>query len=200
MKEMSRRGKIVVSGLAVIVVAWLGVALSGWSPLTLLGVALNSVRSAANPQGTLTVETNNTAARAGAPDARIAPRENAAAAASWPSYNRTLTSERYSPLHAIDTRTVRHLKVLCSYDTKLRESFETGPLMVDGALIGTTALDIFSIDPTNCRENWRTHEDYAIHTLGLNRGAAYLDGRLFRRPRSRLRLQIRRPLVGHSDR
>ena len=52
--------------------------------------------------------------------------------------------------------------------------------MVEGALIGTTALDIFSIDPGNCRENWRTHEDYKVRTLGLNRGAAYLDGRLFR--------------------
>jgi alcohol dehydrogenase (cytochrome c) len=179
---MRRRGKIAVSALAVIVVAWLGVALSGWSPLTLLGVALNSVRSATNPAGKFTVEMNNTSARAGTPDTRIAPGEDTEASdsGSWPSYNRTLTSERYSPLHAIDTRTVRDLKVLCSYDTKLRESFETGPLMVDGALIGTTALDIFSIDPTNCRENWRTHEDYEIHTLGLNRGAAYLDGRLFR--------------------
>ncbi len=179
---MSRRGNIVVSAFAVIVMAWFGLALGGWSPLTLLGVALNSVRSAGNPEGTLTVEMNNAPARAGAPDARIAPRENTEASdsGSWPSYNRTLTSERYSPLHAIDTRTVRDLKVLCSYDTGLRESFETGPLMVDGALIGTTALDIFSIDPTNCRENWRTHEDYEIHNLGLNRGAAYLDGRLFR--------------------
>jgi alcohol dehydrogenase (cytochrome c) len=116
------------------------------------------------------------------PDTRIAPGENTepSDSGSWPSYNRTLTSERYSPLHAIDAQNVRDLKVLCSYDTKLRESFETGPLMVDGALIGTTALDIFSIDPTNCRENWRTHEDYEIHILGLNRGAAYLDGRLFR--------------------
>jgi alcohol dehydrogenase (cytochrome c) len=179
---MSRRRKIVVSALAVIVMAWLGLALGGWPPLTLLGVALNSVRSARNPEGTLTVETNNASARAGAPDARSAPRENTEASdgAGWPSYNRTLTSERYSPLQAIDTRSVRELQVLCSYDTRLRESFETGPLMVDGALIGTTALDIFSIDPANCRENWRTHEDYAIHTLGLNRGAAYLDGRLFR--------------------
>ncbi|MEA3150319.1 MAG: hypothetical protein QOD56_1258, partial [Gammaproteobacteria bacterium] len=73
---MSRKGKIVVSALAVIVMAWLGLALGGWSPLTLLGVALNSVRSARNPEGTLTVETNNAPARAGAPDARIAPREN----------------------------------------------------------------------------------------------------------------------------
>ena len=53
--------------------------------------------------------------------------------------------------------------------------------MVEGALIATTGYDIFSIDPTTCRENWRTHESYtpAVPLLA-NRGAAYMDGRLFR--------------------
>ncbi len=176
---MRRSARIVVSALAVIVVVGLGIALSGWSPLTLLGMVLNSVRSATNAPGTLTVEVNPGFTGSGT---QRAPGENAESAdgGSWPSYNRTLTSERYSPLDAINVRTVRDLKVLCTYDTRLRESFETGPLMVEGALIGTTALDIFSIDPGNCRENWRTHEDYKVRTLGLNRGAAYLDGRLFR--------------------
>jgi alcohol dehydrogenase (cytochrome c) len=176
---VKRGAKIVVSALAVIVVGALGIAVSGWSPLTLLGTVLNSVRSADNAPGRLTLETNQ---RFSGSDTHPARDESAqpADAAGWESYNRTLTSERYSPLDAINVRTVRDLKVLCSYDTRLRESFETGPLMVDGALIGTTALDIFSIDPSNCRENWRTHEDYKVRNLGLNRGAAYLDGRLFR--------------------
>jgi alcohol dehydrogenase (cytochrome c) len=169
--------RIVVSALAIIIVVGLGIALSGGSPLILLGRVLNSVRSATNPPGTLTVEVNQGFTGSGT---QRAPGENAQSSTSWPSYNRTLTSERYSPLDTINVRTVRDLKVLCTYDTRLRESFETGPLMVEGALIGTTALDIFSIDPGNCRENWRTHEDYKVRTLGLNRGAAYLDGRLFR--------------------
>jgi alcohol dehydrogenase (cytochrome c) len=175
-----KRGKrIVVSALAILIVGGLGIALSGGSPLTLLTMALNSVRSAGSAPGTLTVEVNQGFTGSGTDRA---PAENTESldGGSWPSYNRTLTSERYSPLDTINVRTVRDLKVLCIYDTRLRESFETGPLMVDGALIGTTALDIFSIDPTNCRENWRTHEDYKVRNLGLNRGAAYLDGRLFR--------------------
>ena len=49
---------------------------------------------------------------------------------------------------------------------------------MNGALIFVTAFDIFSIDPSTCRENWRTHEDYVPATP--NRGAAYLDGMLFR--------------------
>jgi alcohol dehydrogenase (cytochrome c) len=171
--------RIVVSALAIIIVVGLGIALSGGSPLILLGRVLNSVRSATNPPGTLMVEVNPGFTGSGT---QRAPGENAQSSdgGSWPSYNRTLTSERYSPLDTINVRTVRDLKVLCIYDTRLRESFETGPLMVEGALIGTTALDIFSIDPGSCRENWRTHEDYKVRTLGLNRGAAYLDGRLFR--------------------
>ena len=52
--------------------------------------------------------------------------------------------------------------------------------MVDNALIGTTEFDIFSLNPATCAENWRTHEDYPAALLPANRGAAYLDGMLFR--------------------
>ena len=38
----------------------------------------------------------------------------------------------------------------------------------------------FSIDPATCAENWRTHEEYPAYILPTNRGAAYLDGMLFR--------------------
>ena len=52
--------------------------------------------------------------------------------------------------------------------------------MVDNALIGTTEFDIFSLNPATCAVNWRTHEDYPPALLPSNRGAAYLDGMLFR--------------------
>src|SRR5437763_14977335 len=55
------------------------------------------------------------------------------------------------------------------------------PHQVNGALIGTTEHDIFSLDPGTCKENWRTSESYTpASPLAVNRGAAYLDGRLFR--------------------
>ena len=76
---------------------------------------------------------------------------------------------------------VGKLKVLCTYDTGQYTGFTTGLIEVDGALIGTTEYDIFSIDPATCRQNWRTHEDYApAAPQGANRGAAYMDGLLFR--------------------
>ena len=129
------------------------------------------------PPGTVRTEANPAykAAAAPAPAATAAP-----AAGDWPSYNKTLTSERFSDLGQINAKNVGKLRVLCTYDTGTFSSFESGLIMVEGALIGTTEYDIFSIDPATCTLNWRTHEDIAAYILPLNRGAAYLDGMLFR--------------------
>jgi len=135
---MKHRNIVLGFVLSVVVLAVLALYLSAWSPVTLAGMVIDTFRSARSPHGTLVVE----------------PREDATPsdAGSWPSYNRTLTSERYSPLSQINTQNVRGLKVLCSYNTHLHENFNGGPIMVDGALIFTTAQDIFSIDPSNCKE------------------------------------------------
>jgi len=131
------------------------------------------------PPGTLTTEANAAykAPAAPAPPAGTTP---GASVGDWPSYNKTLTSERFSDLSQINAQNIGKLKVLCSYDTKQFTTFETGLIMVEGALIGTTEFDIFSIDPATCAQNWRTHEDYPGYLLPVNRGAAYLDGMLYR--------------------
>jgi alcohol dehydrogenase (cytochrome c) len=98
----------------------------------------------------------------------------------WPSYNRTLTSDRYATLEAVDTKNVGNLKVHCSFDTGEQVSFQTGLVEVDGSLYGTTEHDIFSIDPNNCKQNWRSHEDFPAGELKVNRGAAWFDHRVFR--------------------
>jgi alcohol dehydrogenase (cytochrome c) len=101
--------------------------------------------------------------------------------ADWPSYNRSLTSERFSVLNKITPGTIAGLKVVCSFDTGEQTSFQSGPVMTAGALFFTTATDTLSIDPRNCRLNWRAHETYKpASDLNVNRGAAYLDGRVFR--------------------
>ena len=79
-----------------------------------------------------------------------------AAEANWPSYNRTLTSERFSSLDEINTKNAAGLKTVCVYDTKQETGFQTGLVQVDGALFATTEQDTFSIDPNTCKENWRT--------------------------------------------
>jgi alcohol dehydrogenase (cytochrome c) len=129
------------------------------------------------PLGAIATETNPNYKGAAAPAPSAPP---SPAAADWPSYNKTLTSERFSDLSQINTKNVGKLKVLCTYDTWRLTAFETGLIMVEGALIGTTEFDIFSIDPSTCAEHWRTHEEYPAYILPTNRGAAYLDGMLFR--------------------
>ena len=142
-----------------------------------VGELRGAILSLFAPAGAIATETNPNYKGAAAP-APAAP--SSPAAADWPSYNKTLTSERFSDLSQINAKNVAKLKVLCTYDTWRITSFETGLIMVEGALIGTTEFDIFSIDPSTCAENWRTHEEYPSYILPTNRGAAYLDGMLFR--------------------
>ena len=143
------------------------------------------VRSWGAPPGS-TVTERNPVYKVAADLAPASPSAPSAAAAStavgsdWPSYNRTLSSERYSPLAEINVKTVGGLRILCTYDTKQYTSFEAGLIMVNGALIGTTLTDIFSINPATCEENWRTREDGPPAYVTAMRGAAYLDGKLFR--------------------
>jgi len=100
--------------------------------------------------------------------------------ADWPTYNRTLTSDRYATLEKIDNKNVIGLKVLCTFDTGEQVSFQTGLVQVDGALFATTERDTFSIDPNSCKQNWRSHEDSPSGDLKVNRGPAWLDHRVFR--------------------
>ena len=149
---------------------------------TLAGLTRSYFLTLFAPPGTTTREMN--AAYQGPATVGLASPAEASlrsvTAGDWPSYNRTLASERYSPLNEIDTNNVGKLKVLCTYDVGQYAAFESGLIMVDNALIGTTQFDIFSLNPATCAENWRTHEVYPPALLSANRGAAYMDGTLFR--------------------
>lgn len=105
---------------------------------------------------------------------------SASAQNEWPTYNRTLTSERFSPLAAIDTATVPGLKVVCSYDTGQETAFQSGLIEVDGALFATTEHDTVSLDPNTCKANWRVREEFKDSFLGAQRGVAVESGRVFR--------------------
>ena len=104
---------------------------------------------------------------------------DAPAMTDWPSYNRTLTSERYVPFDQINRTNVAGLRQLCVYDLGIDTSFQTGPIVIGRTLYGTTEMDIFAIDAATCQQKWRVHEDVK-GALPVNRGAAYLDGQLFR--------------------
>jgi len=176
---------IITVGVLGVIGAAAGGALYHFYPVQVsifAGLTRNYVLSWFAPRGTTTTELNAAYKDVGA----VKPARPAGApvpsvtAGDWPSYNRTLTSERYSQLSQISTKNVDKLKVLCTYDVGEFAAFESGLIMVDNALIGTTEFDIFSLDPATCAENWRTHEVYPPSLLPANRGAAYMDGMLFR--------------------
>ena len=144
------------------------------------GLSRNFLLTLSAPSGTVSTEANpayKAAEVAGSTTSETAAPDTSS---DWPSYNRTLTSQRYSPLTQINTKNVGKLKVLCTYDVHQFATFESGLLMVNDALIGTTEFDIFSLNPATCAENWRVHEHYQGTLLPANRGAAYMDGMLFR--------------------
>ena len=104
------------------------------------GLTRNYLVTWSAPQGTATTELN-AAYKVGGAGAPALPAEASSpggAAGDWPSYNRTLTSERHSQLNQINTKNADKLKVLCTYDVGDFAAFESGLIMVDNALIGTT--------------------------------------------------------------
>jgi len=182
---MTTKGKIfVIAGALVVSAAVVGGVLYRAFPVqisTMAGLTRNYFLTLNLPAGAVTTEAN-AAYSAPVASAPAIPADASANAATedWPSYNRTVTSQRYSQLSQINTKNVGRLKVLCTYDTHEFAAFESGLIMADNALIGTTEFDIFSLNPATCAENWRTHETYPPSLLPSNRGAAYMDGMLFR--------------------
>src|SRR5271156_5054715 len=160
---MKKKVWIIIGALFVAVVALAGILYLAFpiAMTTYGGMGLNYLKTLSTPAGTVSTETNpeykavETAAQSPAADAAWPN----AAAGDWPSYNRTPSSQRYSPLNQIDTKNVGKLKVLCTYDLHEFTSFESSLIMVNGALIGTSEFDIFSLNPATCGENWRTHLD-----------------------------------------
>jgi glucose dehydrogenase len=124
------------------------------------GMAINFFKTLGAPAGTLSTESNPPykAAETTTPSLATVAASGAAVADDWPSYNRTLSSDRYSPLSQINTKNVGKLRILCTYDVREFTSFESGLIMVNNALIGTTEHDTFSVNAATCAENWRTHE------------------------------------------
>jgi alcohol dehydrogenase (cytochrome c) len=173
---------LIIIGVLIVIGAAAGRGLYVAFPVqlsTIAGLSRDFLLTLNSPPGTVSTETNS-AYQAPSGSAPVPAVDAAESGTDWPSYNRTVTSRRFSQLDQINTKNVGKLKVLCSYDTGSFAAFESGLIMVNNALIGTTEFDIFSLDPATCALNWRTHEDYPPSLLPSNRGAAYMDGLLFR--------------------
>jgi alcohol dehydrogenase (cytochrome c) len=105
----------------------------------------------------------------------------AQSANDWPSFNRTPDGQRFAPQRQITPGNAAQMQEICRYDLHLQTSFQTGPVVLDGVMYLTTGHDTIAIDAATCAEKWRVHEDYAPAVPNdTNRGAAVMDGRVFR--------------------
>ena len=103
------------------------------------------------------------------------------ASGDWPSYNRTLPGDRYSPLGEIDGGNVSRLQSICTYALPEVTALQTGPIVVDGTMYFTTDTISYAINAGTCAERWRSvRHSPTPSRLGVNRGAAFMNGQLFR--------------------
>ncbi|HEU5041882.1 MAG TPA: PQQ-binding-like beta-propeller repeat protein [Gemmatimonadales bacterium] len=101
----------------------------------------------------------------------------------WGTYNRTLAGDRYSPLGEITPANVTRLTEVCRYETGERTPMQSGPLAVAGTIYFTSAQYTYAVEGERCRLRWRHRYEYHPRPpfdLKVNRGVAYLGGRLFR--------------------
>src|SRR5689334_19089070 len=123
MRKKSKKRLYVIAGVLIAMGA-IGAAAAGTlyyaypvQVSTFAGLARNYFLTWLAPPGTTTTEVN--AAYQGLATVGLATSEPALRSVTigdWPSYNRTLSSERHSPLSEINTNNVGKLKVLCTYD------------------------------------------------------------------------------------
>ncbi len=129
--------------------------------------------------GTSTPPSASSSAPSASAPASAAP--PAAAAADWPAYNRTPAGDRFSPLDEINRDNVAQLAAVCAYTLPEVSALQTGPIVVAGTMYFTTETRSYAIDAGTCAEKWRVERPLEKPSpLGVHRGFAYLDGRLFR--------------------
>src|SRR5580692_10635024 len=109
---------LIIIGVLIVVGAAIGGGLYLAFPVqmsTIGGLSRNYLLTLSTPAGTVSTESNAAyqAPASAAPPPPAAPPALDAAAGDWPSYNRTVTSQRYSQLNQINTKNVAQLKVLC---------------------------------------------------------------------------------------
>jgi len=100
----------------------------------------------------------------------------------WPSYNRTVAGDRFSPLTEIKRANVPLLTQLCAYNLPEVAALQAGPIVIGGVMYFSTDTITYSIDAGTCYERW--HKSRHVATPGggpaVNRGVAVADGRVFR--------------------
>jgi len=100
----------------------------------------------------------------------------------WATFNRSYSGDRFSPLTQITPSNVAGLKLVASFDLKTDvNSFQTGPLVIDGKMYFSTDTATYAINAADGKLIWKAHRSTTKTSgWGANRGLAYLDGKIFR--------------------
>lgn len=102
----------------------------------------------------------------------------------WLHTNGGYAQTRFYPGKQINTGNVKNLRPEFSFQTEVRESMETAPIVVDGVMFMTTSYNhVYALDATTGKEFWHyKHKMGPITTFCCgpnNRGVAIEGGKLF---------------------
>ncbi|HUA88229.1 MAG TPA: PQQ-binding-like beta-propeller repeat protein [Steroidobacteraceae bacterium] len=104
-----------------------------------------------------------------------------AAQNGWPTYNGDYGASRFSPLKQLNRGNAADLRVLCEITLGDQGIFQAGPVVIGDTLYVTTIHTLVALDASSCKLRWRhAFEPEGDEPLPANRGAAFLDGRVFR--------------------
>jgi PQQ-dependent dehydrogenase (methanol/ethanol family) len=99
----------------------------------------------------------------------------------WAFYNGDLSGQRYSTLKEINRGNASALQVVCQRTLEKNTAFETGPVLVGDRMFLTTGDSTFALDARDCSVIWQVgNSSFKNDAVLVNRGVAFLDGRLFR--------------------
>jgi len=99
----------------------------------------------------------------------------------WLTYNNGYDGQRFSSAAQITPANVASLKRACELELGDAGSFHAGPILIDDTIYINTAHTTVAADARNCTIRWRyVYKPLQTEVYAMNRGIAYLDGRLFR--------------------
>ena len=101
--------------------------------------------------------------------------------ADWEGYNKSLDGQRYSPLDEINVSNAGNVVEVCRARVAARGSLQSGLIVVGDSMFVTTPTETLAIDPVTCAIKWQhSYRRSQQPGLSVNRGPAYLNGRVFR--------------------
>ncbi len=111
----------------------------------------------------------------------MAASDTSALPGPWMTYNNGYDGRRFSPAAQITTDNVGSLKRVCEARLGDSGTFHSGLIVIDETLYVTTSHTTVALDPVTCSPRWRhVYKPVQEEVYAVNRGVAYLDGRIFR--------------------